>query len=76
METKVKNLETKLAEHNINEYDEGKTKTYKLSNMNKVNEIEVEKLTRKYVSPYNYRKNTSAFSTNNKKKKKKILINK
>ena len=75
LEKKVKNLEIKLAEHNINEYDEGKTKTYKLSNMNKVNEIEVEKLTRKYVSPYNYRKNTSAFSTNNTSNNRKILIN-
>ena len=75
MEQKVKKLERKLEEYNINEYDEGKTKTYKLSNINKVNEIEVEKLNRKYVSPYNYRKNTSAFSTNNTSNNRKILIN-
>ena len=76
MEQKVKKLEKKLEEHNINEYDDEKTKTYKISSINKVNEIEVEKLPRKYVSPYNYRKNTSAFSTNNtSNNNRKILIN-
>ena len=75
LEKKIKNLETKLDEHNINEYDETKTKTYKLSNINKVNEIEVEQLPRKYVSPYNYRKNTSALSTNNTSNNRKIIIN-
>ena len=75
MEKKIKNLETKLDEHNINEYDETKTKTYKLSNINKVNEIEVEQLSRKYVSPYNYRKNTSVLSTNNTSNNRKIIIN-
>ena len=75
MEKKVKNLERKLEEYNINEFDDTKTKTYKISNINKVNEIEVEKLNRKYVSPYNYRKNTSAFSTNNTSNNRKILIN-
>ena len=75
LEKKIKNLETKLDEHNINEYDETKTKTYKLSNIHKVNEIEVEQLSRKYVSPYNYRKNTSALSTNNTSNNRKIIIN-
>ena len=76
MEQKVKKLERKLEEHNINEYDDEKTKTYKLCSMNKVNEIEVEKLSRKYVSPYNYRKNTSPLSTNNtSNNNRKILIN-
>ena len=75
LEQKVKKLERKLEENNITEYDDTKTKTYKLSNINKVNEIEVEKLNRKYVSPYNYRKNTSAFSTNNTSNNRKILIN-
>ena len=75
VEQKVKNLERKLEEYNINEYDDEKTKTYKISNINKVNEIEVEKLSRKYVSPSNYRKNTSAFSTNNTSNNRKILIN-
>ena len=74
-EQKIKTLEKKLEEHNINEFDDGKTKTYKLNCMNKVNEIEVEKLSRKYVSPYNYRKNTSAISTNNTSNTKKIIIN-
>ena len=73
VEQKVKNLERKLEEYNINEYDDEKTKTYKISNINKVNEIEVEKLSRKYVSPSNYRKNTSAFSTNNTSKNRKII---
>ena len=74
LEEKVKKLEKKLEENNINEFDDTKTKTYKITNINKVNEIEVEKLPRKYVSPYNYRKNTSAFSTNNTSNNRKILI--
>ena len=74
-EQKIKKLEKKLEEYNIIEFDDGKTKTYKLNNMNKVNEIEVEKLTRKYVSPYNFRKNTSVISTNNTSNTKKIIIN-
>ena len=65
MDKKVKKLEKKLEEHNINDFYDTKTKTYKLGLMNKVNEIEVEKLQKKYTSPNNYRKNTSAFSTNN-----------
>ena len=65
MDKKVKKLEKKLEEHNIIDFDDTKTKTYKLGLMNKVNEIEVEKLQKKYTSPNNYRKNTSAVSTNN-----------
>ena len=66
MEKKIKKLEKKLEEHNINDFYDTKTKTYKLGLMNKVNEIEVEKLQKKYTSPpNNYRKNTSTFSTNN-----------
>ena len=65
MDKKVKKLEKKLEEHNINDFYDTKTKTYKLGLMNKVNEIEVEKLQKKYTSPNNYRKNTSAVSTNN-----------
>ena len=64
LDQKIKKLEKKLEEYNINVFDDTKTKTYKLNNMNKVNEIEVEKLPRKYASPYNYRKNTSGLSTN------------
>ena len=64
-EDKIKKLERKLEEHNINEFDEQKTKTYKINKINKVNEIEMEKLTKKFShSPY-YGKNTSTFSTNN-----------
>ena len=64
-ESKIKKLEIKLEEHNINEFDEQKTKTYKMNKINKVNEIEMEKLTKKFShSPY-YGKNTSTFSTNN-----------
>jgi len=65
MDKKIKKLEKKLEENNINDFYDTKTKTYKLGLMNKVNEIEVEKLQKKYTSPSNYRKNTSAFSTNN-----------
>ena len=64
LEQKIKKLEKKLEDNNINVFDDTKTKTYKINNMNKVNEIEVEKLPRKYASPYNYRKNTSGLSTN------------
>ena len=62
-EQKIKILERKLEEYQIGEYDEPKTKTYKINNINKVNEIEMEKLSKKYHSPY-YLKNTSTFSTN------------
>ena len=64
LDQKIKKLEKKLEEHNINVFDDTKTKTYKINYMNKVNEIEVEKLPRKYASPYNYRKNNSGLSTN------------
>ena len=75
-EQKIKKLEKKLEENNINEFDDdNKTKTYKANNMNKVNEIEVEKLSRKYLSPYNNRKNTSVISTNNTSNIKKIFLN-
>ena len=64
-EQNIKDLERKLEEYQINEFDDEKTKTYKINKINKVNEIEMEKLTKKfYNSPY-YRKNTSTFSTNN-----------
>ena len=69
-EKKIKNLEKKLEENNINEYEDTKIKTFKKNYMNKVNEIEVEKLSRKYASPNNYRKNTSLLSTNNTSNKK------
>ena len=63
-EQKIKKLERKLEEYQINEIDEQKTKTYKIGPINKVNEIEMEKLTKKgYNSPI-YHKNTSTFSTN------------
>ena len=63
-EQKIKILERKMEEYHINEFDEAKTKTYKISKINKVNEIEMEKLSKKfYNSPY-YHKNTSTFSTN------------
>ena len=62
-EQKIKILERKLEDCQIGEYDEPKTKTYKINNINKVNEIEMEKLSKKYHSPY-YLKNTSTFSTN------------
>ena len=64
LEQKIKKLEKKLEEYNINVFDDTKTKTYKINYMNKVNEIEVEKLPKKYTSPYNYRKNISGLSTN------------
>ena len=64
-EEKIKDLERKLEEYNINEFDDQKTKTHKINKINKVNEIEMEKLTKKFShSPYYY-KNTSTFSTNN-----------
>ena len=64
-EEKIKDLERKLEEYNINEFDDQKTKTHKINKINKVNEIEMEKLTKKFShSPY-YGKNTSTFSTNN-----------
>ena len=64
-EQKIKILERKLEENHINEFDDDKTKTYKINKINKVNEIEMEKLSKKfYNSPYYY-KNTSTFSTNN-----------
>ena len=64
-EQKIKSLERKLEEYQINNNEfEPKTKTYKISNMNKVNEIEMDKLSKMcYHSPY-YHKNTSTFSTN------------
>ena len=63
-EEKIKKLERKLEEYQINEFDEHKTKTFKKGTIHKVNEIEMEKLSKKiYHSPY-YHKNTSTFSTN------------
>ena len=63
-EQKIKKLERKLEEYQINEIDEQKTKTYKMGSINKVNEIEMEKLTKKVYQSPNYHKNTSTFSTN------------
>ena len=64
-EQKIKSLERKLEEYNINEFYDQKTKTYKVSKINKVNEIEMEKLTKIiYHSPC-CRKNTSTFNTTN-----------
>ena len=76
-EQKIKKLERKLEEYNINDFDDSKTKTYKINKINKVNEIEVEKLTKKfYNSPPNaYRKNTSTFSTNSTSNNRRILAN-
>ena len=74
-EEKIKLLERKLDECQTNEeYDEVKTKTYKINKINKVNEIEMEKISKKFSnSPY-YHKNTSTFSTNNTTNKV-IMIN-
>ena len=76
-EQKIKKLERKLEEYNINDFDDSKTKTYKIGKINKVNEIEVEKLTKKFNhSPlYAYRKNTSTFSTNNTSHNRRVLAN-
>ena len=76
-EQKIKKLERKLEEYNINDFDDSKTKTYKINKINKVNEIEVEKLTKKFYHspPYAYRKNTSTFSTNNTSNNRRILAN-
>ena len=76
-EQKIKKLEKRLEDYNINVFDDSKTKTYKLSKINKVNEIEVEKLTKKFNhSPlYAFRKNTSTFSTNNTSHNRRILAN-
>jgi len=76
-EQKIKKLERKLEEYNINEFDDSKTKTYKINKINKVNEIEVEKLTKKFYHspPYAYFKNTSTFSTNNTSNNRRILAN-
>ena len=64
-EQKIKKLERKLEEYQINEFDDTKTKTYKVNKINKVNEIEMEKLSKKSYNSPNYLKNTSTFSTNN-----------
>ena len=76
-EQKIKILERKLEECYINNFDDSKTKTYKIGRINKVNEIEVEKLTKKFShSPlYAYHKNTSTFSTNNTSHNRRILAN-
>ena len=76
-EQKIKKLERKLEEYNVNDFDDSKTKTYKINKINKVNEIEVEKLTKKFYHspPYAYRKNTSTFSTNNTSNNRRILAN-
>ena len=76
-EQKIKKLERKLEEYNINDFDDSKTKTYKINKINKVNEIEVEKLTKKFYNspPNSYRKNTSTFSTNSTINNRRILAN-
>ena len=76
-EQKIKKLERKLEEYNINDFDDSKTKTYKINKINKVNEIEMEKLTKKFYHspPYVYRKNTSTYSTNNTSNNRRILVN-
>ena len=63
-EQKIKDLERKIEEFQMNNEFEPKTKTHIISNINKVNEIEMDKLSKMfYHSPY-YHKNTSTFSTN------------
>ena len=63
-EQKIKDLERKIEEFLMNNEFEPKTKTHIISNINKVNEIEMDKLSKIfYHSPY-YHKNTSTFSTN------------
>ena len=70
-------MERKLEEYNINDFDDSKTKTYKINKINKVNEIEVEKLTKKFYHspPYAYLKNTSTFSTNNTSNNRRLFAN-
>ena len=64
-EQKIKSLERKLEEYNINEFYDQKTKTYKVNKINKVNEIEMEKLTKFICHSPCCRKNTSTFNTTN-----------
>ena len=61
---KIKQLERKLEEINVNEIYDKKTKTYKGTKINKVNEIEMEKLSKRVYSP-SCHKNTTAVSSNN-----------
>ena len=61
---KIKQLERKLEEINFNEIYDQKTKTYKGTKINKVNEIEMEKLSKRVYSP-SYHKNTTTVSSNN-----------
>ena len=64
-EQKIKELERKLEECNINELYDDKTKTYKGNKISKVSEVEMEKYNKRiYLSPCCH-KNTSTFSSNN-----------
>ena len=55
--------------------DESKTRTYKNAKMNKINEIEMEKLTKtSHQTPQCTHKSISRFSTNNTYNTKKIII--
>ena len=77
---KVKNLEKKIQEiydNNTNIFlDESKTRTYKNAKMNKINEIEMEKLTKtSHQTPQCSHKSISRFSTNNTYNTKKIYNN-
>ena len=77
---KVKNYENKIQEiynNNTNIFlDESKTRTYKNAKMTKINEIELEKLTKtSHQSPQCTHKSISRFSTNNTYNTKKIYNN-
>ena len=77
---KVKFLEKKIQEiydNNAHVFlDESKTRTYKNAKMNKINEIEIEKLTKtSHQSPQCTHKSISRFSTNNTYNTKKIYNN-
>ena len=77
---KVKNYEKRIQEiynNNTNIFlDESKTRTYKNAKMTKINEIELEKLTKtSHQSPQCTHKSISRFSTNNTYNTKKIYNN-
>ena len=77
---KVKNYENRIQEiynNNTNIFlDESKTRTYKNAKMTKINEIELEKLTKtSHQSPQCTHKSISRFSTNNTYNTKKIYNN-
>ena len=77
---KVKNYENKIQEiynNNTNIFlDESKTRTYKNAKMTKINEIELEKLTKtSHQSPQCTHKSISRFSTNNTYNTKKVYNN-